>query len=243
MLAGDGAQWLFAEILGQVDEAQLLSTHQFEVDGTLPEAAAGLKTFRKKGAKVVAPDDPGNPRVHFLGKNDSNATNQARTRPDIRSMRKSPAHDRKLHHVRVSLFKIRHGLVVNAATVVGDRGAERDAAIACVATLSTSRNTVGGDIGFDQRTVVNAVRAPSATPNVATKKARNTIVARATHRRGYAVGQRIRRRFEEDFGWVKSVGRLRKLRHRERERVNGTLIFSAVVYNLVRMRTLATQRG
>jgi hypothetical protein len=86
---------------------------------------------------------------------------------------------------------------------------------------------------------VDAVRAVGATPHVAAKHACGAIGARTTRHAGYAVSQHRRKRVEETVGWMKTVGLLRKLRHRGAARVNWIFVFTAATYNLVRMRTLA----
>jgi len=85
------------------------------------------------------------------------------------------------------------------------------------------------------------IRAVGATPHVAAKEACGAIDARTTRHPGYAVSQQRRKRIEEIFGWMKTVGLLRKLRHRGVARVNWTFVFTAAAYNLVRMRTLAAR--
>jgi len=107
--------------------------------------------------------------------------------------------------------------------------------------LPPGAKTVGGDKGFDQRRFVDAVRAAGVTPHVAAKTKYSAIDGRTTRHPGYAVSQRIRKRIEEVFGWMKTVGLLRKLRHRGVARVNWIFVFTAAAYNLVRMRTLAAR--
>jgi hypothetical protein len=87
----------------------------------------------------------------------------------------------------------------------------------------------------------HAVRRLGVTPHVAqhTTKRRSAIDARTTHHAGYAVSQRLRKRVEEVFGWMKTIGLLRKTRHRGRARVGWQFLWTAAVYNLVRLRTLA----
>jgi len=241
LLAGDVARAFFQEVLGQAARERLLSDEHFTVDGTLLEACAGAKSFRRKGEPTPPPDDPGNPTVNFHGERRSNATHQSTTDPDSRLMRKSSNHEAKLAYVGGLLIENRHGLVVNATATIGSGTAERDVAIAHVAGLPARRKTVGGDKGFDQRPFVEAVRAAGATPHIARKAGCGAIDARTTRHPGYAVSQRVRKRIEEVFGWMKTVGLMRKLRHRGVERVNWVFLFTAAAYNLVRMRTLAAR--
>jgi transposase len=241
LLAGDVAQAFFAAVTAQAREARLLSDEHFTVDGTLLEAAAGAKSFQKTDTPAAPPDDPSNPTVNFHGERRSNATHRSTTDPESRLLRKAKGHEAKLQYVGGLLMENRHGLVVQATAVVGSGTAERDVAIAQVAALPRGHKTVGGDKGFDQRPFVDAVRAAGATPHVAAKEACGAIDARTTRHPGYQVSQRIRKRIEEVFGWMKTVGLLRKLRHRGVARVNWIFVFTAAAYNLVRMRTLAAR--
>jgi len=241
LLAGDVAQAFFAAVTAQAEDAHLLSDEHFTVDGTLLEAAASAKSFQKKDTPAAPPDDPGNPTVNFHGERRSNATHRSTTDPESRLLRKAKGHEAKLQYVGGLLMENRHGLVVQATAVVGSGTAERDVAIAQVAALPAGAKTVGGDKGFDQRAFVDAVRATGATPHVAAKAKYSAIDGRTTRHPGYAVSQRIRKRIEEVFGWMKTVGLLRKLRHRGVARVNWIFVFTAAAYNLVRMRTLAAR--
>ena len=238
---GDIAAAFFADVLAQAQRAQVLSDEHFTVDGTLLEAAASLKSFRRKGEIKPPPDDPGNPTVSFHGERRSNATHGSTTDPDSRLARKANGHEAKLAYVGSVLMENRHGLVVDATAVIASGTAERDTAITQVRSLGRGRKTVGGDKGFDQRPFVEAVRAAGATPHVARKSSCGAIDARTTRHAGYAVSQRVRKRVEEIFGWMKTVGQLRKLRHRGVDRVNWVFLFTAAAYNLVRLRTLAAR--
>jgi hypothetical protein len=227
--------------VAQADEARLMSDDHFTVDGTLLEACAGLKTFRRKGEPAPPPDDPGNPTVNFHGERRSNATHQSATDPESRLLRKSSNHEAKLQYVGGLLMENRHGLVVQATAVIGSGTAEREVAIAQVNTLPRGRKTVGGDKAFDQQPFVGAIRKTGATPHVARKDSCGAIDGRTTCHPGYAISQRMRKRIEEVFGWMKTVGLLRKLRHRGVDRVNWIFVFTAAAYNLVRLRTLVAR--
>jgi transposase len=241
LLEGDIAGAFFQDVLAQARGARLLSDEHFTVDGTLLEACASLKSFRRKGDPVPPPDDPGNPTVDFHGERRSNTTHASTTDPDSRLAKKGQGQAAKLAYVGSVLMENRHGLVVDAAAVLASGTAERDTAIAQVRALPARRKTVGGDRAFDQRPFVEAMRVCGATPHVARKVSDGAIDGRTTRHPGYAVSQRIRKRVEEIFGWLKTVGRLRKLRHRGVARVNWIFLFTAAAYNLVRMRTLAAR--
>jgi len=239
LLEGEVAAAFFEDVVAQARATGLLSDEHFTVDGTLLDACASLKQFRRKGEEAPPPDDPGNPTVNFHGERRSNATHASTTDPDSRLMRKAMGHEAKLAYVGSVLMENRHGLVVDAQAVIGSGTAERDTAIAQVEALPSGRKTIGGDKGFDQRPFVEAVRQTGGTPHVARKTAYGAIDGRTTRHPGYAVSQRVRKRVEEIFGWMKTVGLMRKLRHRGVDRVNWVFLFTAAAYNLVRMRTLA----
>src|SRR5436190_1166354 len=149
LLAGEIARAFFDRVVAQARERGLLSDEHFTVDGTLVEAWASLKSFKRKDAPAPPPDDPGNPTVNFHGARRSNATH-----------------------------------------------------------ASTRASAIDG---------------------------------RTTRHRGYRVSQRRRKRVEEIFGWLKTVGLMRKTRHRGTRRVDWMFTFTLAVYNLVRIRNLTSQ--
>ena len=241
LLEGEIAQAFFDDVLEQARGTRLLSDDHFTVDGTLLEACAGVKSFHRKGEPVPPSDDPGNPTVNFHGERRSNDTHASTTDPDSRLLRKSNNHEAKLQYVGGLLMENRHGLVVDATAVIGSGTAEREVAVSQVLALPSGPKTVGGDKGYDQGPFVDALRQAGATPHVAQKASCGAIDGRTTRHPGYALSQQRRKRIEEVFGWMKTVGLLRKLRHRGLARVNWVFLFTAAAYNLVRMRTLAAR--
>jgi transposase len=238
LLDGDIARAFFEDVVAQARGRHLLSAEHFTVDGTLLEAWAGQKSFKRKDQPRTPPDDPGNPTVNFHGERRSNQTHQSTTDPDSRLFKKARGHEAKLGYLGEVLMENRHGLVVDACVVPATGTGERDAAIGLIAALAARRVTVGGDKGYDTRGFVAALRTLQATPHIAQKKHSRTLDARTTRHAGYAISQRVRKRIEEVFGWMKTVGGLRKLRHRGGGRVNWQFLLAAAAYNLVRMRTL-----
>jgi len=225
-------------VLAQAHQARLLSDEHFTVDGTLLEAWASLKSFRRKETPTGPPlDDPGNPTVNFHGERRSNETHASTTDPDCRLFRKSKGHEAKLAYMGEVLMENRHGLVVDALAAPATGVAERELAIAMLERVGR-RATVGGDKGYNNRPFVGAVRGLGITPHVAEKAAHNAIDRRTIRHPGYTVSGRLRKRIEEIFGWMKTVGLLRKLRHLGTPRVAWTFVFGSTVFNLVRMRTL-----
>ena len=241
LLDGDIAQAFFARVLAQARAADLLSDEHFTVDGTLIEAWASLKSFKRPGAPPPAPEDPGNPTVNFHGERRSNATHVSTTDPEARLARKGSRHEAKLGYQGHVLMDNRHGLAVEGCVTRAGGHAERAAALEMVGhRATTGRITVGADRGYDTRDFVAALRLLQVTPHVAQNTAHraSAIDARTTRHPGYAVSQWRRKRVEEIFGWLKTIGLLRKTRHRGRRRVDWMFVFGLAVYNLVRLRTL-----
>ena len=114
LLVAEVAQGFFNAVVEQARARGLLSNEHFTVDGTLIEAWAGHKSFKRKGDDPqIPPDDPGNPSVDFHGERRSNATHQSTTDPEARLARKGPGKEAKLSYVGHVLMENRHGLVVN----------------------------------------------------------------------------------------------------------------------------------
>ncbi|MBI3625494.1 MAG: IS5 family transposase [Candidatus Rokubacteria bacterium] len=246
LLAGTIAEAFFERVLAQARTQDLLSDEHFTVDGTLVEAWAGLKSFRRKGDGPTPPtDDPGNPTVNFHGERRRNATHASTTDPDARLYTKAPGQTAKLCYMGHLLMENRHGLAVKAHVTQATGLAEREAAVALVATLpGTRRKTVGADKAYDSAAFVAALRAQGVTPHIAqhTTGRASALDARTTRHPGYEVSQRRRKRIEEIFGWLKTVGLMRKVRHRGVRRVGWMFIFATAVYNLVRIRNLVEAR-
>jgi len=239
LLAGDIARQFFDAVRTQAQARRLLSDEHFTVDGTLLEAWAGQKSFTRRDGTGAGPsdDDPGNPTVNFHGERRSNTTHQSTTDPDSRLAKKGPGREAKLAYVGEVLMENRSGLVMDACVVQAHGTAERDAATDLLQALPGGAVTVGGDKAYDTRAWVETTRALGVTPHVA-QAPRSAIDARTTRHPGYAVSQRLRKRVEEIFGWMKTIGGLRKLRHRGTARVEWHFLFVAAAYNLVRLRTL-----
>lgn len=242
LLAGDIARQFFEAVLTQARARRVLSDEHFTVDGTLLEAWAGQKSFTRMDGTGRGPtdDDPGNPTVSFHGERRSNATHQSTTDPDSRLYKKTRGSEAKLAYLGEVLMDNRHGLVVDACVVHATGTGERDAATGLLAARPARPGTVGGDKAYDTHAWVETTRTLGFTPHVAQKR-HSAIDARTTRHAGYAVSQRIRKRIEEVFGWMKTIGGLRKLRHRGGSRVAWQFLFVAAAYNLVRLRTLAPE--
>lgn len=110
-----------------------MSSEHFTVDGTLIEAWASLKTFRRKDEKPEdrePPDDPGNPTVNFHGEKRSNETHVSTTDPESKLARKGSNHEAKLYFSAHALMENRNGLVVDIRVAQATGTAEREVALA-----------------------------------------------------------------------------------------------------------------
>jgi len=240
LLRGDVAEAFFQRVLALARAEALLSDEHFSVDGTLVQAWAGQKSFQRKGSTPPPPDDPGNPTVNFHGEKRRNATHASITDSDALLFKKATGHEAKLCYLGHVLIENRHGLVVNSRLTRATGRAEWEAAWAMAKDIPGRRRaTLGGDKHYDDRDFVECLRTLNVTPHVAQKEL-TALDARTTRHSGYGVSQRFRKRVEEVFGWLKTVGLLRQTRHRGRERVGWMFTFTVAVYNLVRLRTLRT---
>ena len=242
LLGGRIVQEFFAQVIEQARSRRLLSDEHFTVDGTLVEAWAGHKSFKPKNAKPSKPpDDPGNPTVDFTGQKRSNETHSSTTDPDARLYRKSFGTESKLCYSGHVLMDNRHGLALDVRLMEANSRSEREAALEMVAALpGMKRRTLGADKAYDVKEFVSLLRVINVTPHVAAKKEGYTALdARTTRHPGYLVSQRKRKRVEEIFGWLKTIGLMRKTRHRGKDRVGWMFTLAAAAYNLVRIRNLS----
>jgi transposase len=244
LLEGAIAAKFLAAILAQPRVTKLMSSERFSVDGTLIEAWASMKSFKPKdGSGDEPPSGLGrNVEVDFKGRKRSNETHASTTDPEARLYRKGAGMEAKLAFLGHALMENRSCLIVNACLTPADGQAERTAALAMIEPLADRPTsvTLGADKGYDARVFVNELRAMNVRPHVAqnTNGRRSAIDGRTTRHVGYAISQRIRKRIEEAFGWMKSVAGQRKARFRGVERVGWSFAFAATAYNLVRLPKL-----
>ena len=241
LLEGDVAEAFFGAVLAQGQDQDLLSSEHFSVDGTLIEAWASQKSFQRRDRpRDAGGDDPGNPTVNFRGERRSNETHVSTTDPEARLARKK-GQTSKLAYMGHLLTENRNGLIVSALLTEADGYAERLAAVEMIEDVAgKGRITLGADKGFDTEDFVAACRQRDVTPHLAqnpTNRA-SRIDNRTVRHEGYEISQRKRKRIEECFGWMKTVGLMRKTRHKGTDRVGWMFVFTAAVYNLVRIRNL-----
>ena len=238
LLEGDITARFLSALLAQPRVKRLLSTEHFSVDGTLIEAWASMKSFRPKDSSDEPPSDGGrNAQVNFRGETRSNATHASTTDPDARLYRKGRGKEAKLCFMGHALMENRSGLLVGTCLTRADGHAERVAALALIEPHADRPRpiTLGTDKGYDAEDFVNELRSMRVTPHVAqnTSGRRSAIDGRTTRHAGYRVSQRIRKRIEEAFGWIKTVAGQEKTRFRGVERVRLAFTFAAAAYNLV----------
>ena len=246
LLEGEIANAFFRAVLAEAEAAGLVSDEHFTVDGTLLEAWASHKSFRRRDTPRDTPDDPGNPTVNFRGEARKNDTHQSTTDPDARLYKKATGAEAKLAYLGHLLMENRNGLIVDAMVTAATGTAERDAALTMLGELPDGgRITVGGDANYDTRDFVRHTREMGVTPHVTqfpeTPHRRSAIDERTTRHPGYEISQRKRKLVEQAFGWMKTVGLLRKLHHRGGPLVDWIFTFQAAAYNLVRLRRLLDQ--
>ena len=242
------ASRFFGVIVEQARRAGLMSDDHFTVDGTLIEAWASLKSFKRKDEKPgdkPPPDDPGNPTVDFHGEKRRNDTHESKTDPEARLARKGNGKEAKLSYSQHALMENRNGLLVEIQIAPATGTAERDTAIAMIEGYvpGTERITLAGDKGYDTRGFVENCRERNVTPHVAQNagpRRSSAIDGRTTRHPGYSVSQVIRKRVEEIFGWTKTVGNFRKTRFRGLERTQLASYLVGAAYNLMRMARLLT---
>jgi transposase len=240
LLAGDIAAAFFDAVLIHADSARLLSDEHFTVDGTLLEAWASHKSFRPRG-EDPPPDGGGNPTVNFHGQRRRNATHRSTTDPDARLYKKAQGRAAHLGYLGHVVMEHRSGLIVKATVTPADGYGERDAALVMIADVpGQHRITVAADKGYDTRDFVAELRGMHVTPHIAqhTTGRRSAIDARTTRHPGYAISQQKRKLVEQGFGWMKTIGNLRKLHHRGGALVTWVFTFTAAAYNIVRLRRL-----
>jgi transposase len=240
------AQRFFRAVVRQAQAAGLMSQEHFSVDGTLIEAWASLKSFKKKGSQRgddQPPDDPGNPTVDFHGEKRSNETHESTTDPDAKLARKGAGKEAKLAYSGHALIENRNGLLVEFQMDTADGRAERRNALDMIdENLPGGRRiTLGADKGYDTRDFIEALRERNVTPHVAqnsSERRRSAIDARTTRQPGYEISQRFRKRIEEVFGWMKTVGNFRKTRYRGFDANHVAAYMIAAAYNLLRIARL-----
>ena len=249
LLEGEIAAKFLEAVLAQPKVKRLLSSDHFSVDGTLIEAWASIKSFRRKDGHDDDSQGPGrNAERSFHKEKRSNETHRSTTDPDARLYKKGDGQPAKLCYIGHALMENRHGLAVGGGISQATGTAEREAALDLIDGRRCRRRriTLGADKAYDVAQFVHDLRERSVTPHIAidghlskTGKPRKTeIDGRTTRHVGYDISQRCRKRIEEVFGWIKSSAGLAKVKLRGRDRVDAAFTLALAAYNLIRLPKL-----
>lgn len=253
LLEHEVARAFFRAVLEQAKGQHLLSREHFTVDGTLLESWASLKSLKprpnlggqRKPKRPRGGGRPGggrNAEVDYRGQKRSNQTHYSPTDEHAKLARKGIGKEAKLALAGHVLMENRNGLVVDVDICSPSGKAEREAGIRMLKRFRRQqpkgRVTVGADKGYDTADFVGDCRGLQVTPHVAQNQSgrRSAIDGRVATQPGYEVSQRIRKRVEEIFGWLKTVGGGRKRNQHWAE-------MATSAFNLVRMANLALQAG
>jgi transposase len=247
LLEGEIAAKFLSAVLAQSQVRRLLSSDHFSVDGTLIEAWASLKSFRRKDGGDDGQSPGRNGERNFHKEKRSNETHQSMTDPEARLYKKGDGQPAKLYYIGHALMENRYGLVVGGGISQATGTAERETALALIDGRRCGRRiTLGADKAYDVEQFVHDLRDRSVTPHIAidghlskTGTPRKTAVdGRTTRHIGYDISQRRRKRIEEVFGWVKSSAGLAKVKLRGRDRVDAAFTLALAAYNLIRLPKL-----
>lgn len=240
------ADEFFAAVVRQAKLRRYTSSDHFSVDGTLLNAWASHKSFKPKDGPPSDPPAGRNTEVGWHGQKRSNDTHASTTDPEARLYRKSNNTAATLCYAGHLLIEHRSALIVDAELTTADGYAERTTAIEMLDRLPkrARRRTVAGDKNYDTKDFVAQTRARGFTPHVAQNVSgnrRSAIDGRTTRHPGHTVSQRIRKRVEEPFGWMKTIGGGHKLRYIGRQRNRAWFKMNAAIYNIIRIVSLDAQ--
>src|SRR6202049_2890114 len=245
LLEHDVAGEVFRTVVAEARELERTRDEHFSVAGTLIEAWASLKSLRPKGEKPsdrTPPDDPGNPSVDFHGERRQNATHQSTTDPEARLAKKGAGKEARLCYTESVLMENRNGIMIDLRVGQASGRAESAQGLEMLQEVRGPRRiTVAGDKGYDTAAFVASCRALKVTPPAAQNERRpggSALALRTTNWPGYAVSQRVRKRVEEIFGWIKTVGNFRRTRYRGVERTSFAAYLVGAASNLLRLAKL-----
>jgi transposase len=247
LMAADVAREFLAALMGLKAVKRLLSSDHFSVDGTLIDAWASMKSFRPKDGSGEPPGPGRNGERSFHKEKRSNETHSSTTDPDAKLYRKANGRESRLCFMGHVLMENRNGLAVDATLTQATGTAEREAALAMLDRRKAKRRiTLGADKAYDVTGFIGDLRARKVTPHIAVngavsklgKTRRTAMDGRTLRHAGYGISQRIRKRIEEVFGWIKKPGGLAKAKVRGRPKVEAVFTFTVIAYNLIRIPKL-----
>jgi len=240
LLTSEVAQQFFAAVNEQAK--RFMSDEHFTVDGTLIQAWASQKSFRKKDGS----DGDG---ANFHDSKRSNETHESTTDPDARLYKKSYGRESKLAYLGHTLVENRNGLIAAAMATQADGYAEREAALLMLADKQQGRSrriTVGADKAYDAKDFVTAARALNVTPHITKNDTgrRSNMDGRTTRHAGYTISLSCRWLVEKPFGWLKQTAGLAQVKVRGLAKVDCAFVFGCAAHNLLRLpRLMAQQQG
>jgi transposase len=242
LLTSEVAQQFFAEVNTQAK--RFMSDEHFTVDGTLIQAWASQKSFRKKDDS----DDDNHNSSNFHGTKRSNDTHESTTDPDARLYKKSYGKESHLAYLGHTLVENRNGLIAAAMATQADGYAEREAALLMLEEKhkdSSRRITVGADKAYDTADFVTAARALNVTVHVTKneKGRRSNLDRRTTRHPGYAISLSRRWLVEKGFGWLKQTGPIRQVKLPGLHKVDWVFVFSCAAHNLMRLPRLIAHQA
>ena len=226
-------------VVQEAHRRRLLSQKHFTVDGTLIQAWASIKSIRPKDENDPPPGSGGgrNTPQDFRGQRRTNETHASITDGEARLFKKAHGQAALPCFMGQVMTENRHGLVVDAELTLATGRAEREAALRMADGLPQG-STIGADKAYDTADTVQRLRAMQLTPHLCqniTGHRGSTIDGRTTRHPGYAISQRRRKLVEEVFGWLKTIGGMRKARWIGRARIEWRYLLAVAAYNLVRI--------
>jgi hypothetical protein len=236
--------------LGLPQVKALLSDEHFSVDGTLIEAWASMKSFRPKDGSGSPPGPGRNGERNFRKEKRSNESHGSTTDPDARLYRKADGRESRLCFMGHVLMENRNGLALDAALTRATGTAEREAALSMLDRRRRGgRVTLGTDKAYDVTAFVQDLRERTVTPHIAVNGVvskrgvvrRTAVDGRTTRHAGYAFSQRVRKRIEEVFGWIKAQAGFAKVKVRGCAKAEAVFTFAVAAYNLIRIPKLLAQ--
>jgi transposase len=245
ILEGEICLRFFREVLGIAKNEGLVSDEHFTVDGTIIEAWASHKSFQPKSNDDDDDSNPGsqkNPDINYQGQKRKNDTHESKSDPDARLYRKSKRTGAQLCYLGHALMENRNGLAVDSRVTHAVGKAEEQAAQSMASAIKgTRRITLGADKGYDSNELLSKLRNMNVTPHIAKndhERRTSSIDQRTLRHDGYNVSQKKRKLVEQIFGWAKTVGCLRKVKHRGIDLLQSITTLNFAAYNLIRIRNL-----
>lgn len=231
------ADLFFYEVVQLAREHGWVSDDHFSVDGTLIEAWASMKSFKPRGSDDGA--GAGNSWSDFKGEKRGNDTHASTTDAEAKLLRKGPGKEARLCFAGHATMENRHGLCVlfDVRASVGEP--EPEVAVDQAIELSNrgfAQKSTGADKGYHTKGFVNGMRELDIQPHPALKAGQDSYGVKRT--RAYTASQKVRKRIEEIFGWMKTTGCMRKSRYRGIKRTHAAGQYVVAAWNLLRMAKL-----